>query len=111
MLTHALQYRQAMKEKRQAAVAIVALEAFTKDMLLRRRDVKKLVKKDKTATEKQNEANAAAAAAAAARHAPARIRSKDVDIEKGSVEKSEIFQENFRKFSRKNIRSGNFPKF
>lgn len=83
MLTHALQYRQAMVEKRQAAVATVALEAFTKDMLLRRRDVKKLVKKDKTATEKQNEAKAAAAADAASKYMPVRINSKKTDVEKG----------------------------
>lgn len=66
MLMHALHYRQAMKEKRKAAVATVALEAFTKGMLLRRRDVHKLVQKDKTPKQKQKEAEAAAAAEAEA---------------------------------------------
>lgn len=50
-----------MKEKRQAVVATAALEAFTNDMLLRRRDIHKLVQKDKTPQQKQKEAEAAAA--------------------------------------------------
>lgn len=65
MLTYALQYRQATKEKRQAVVATAALEAFTNDMLLRRRDIHKLVQKHKTPKQKQKEADAAAAAEAA----------------------------------------------
>ena len=42
-----MQYREALQQRRQEAVATAAIEALTKDSILHRRDVKNLVKKKK----------------------------------------------------------------
>uniref|UniRef100_A0A7E4V040 Protein SPEC3 n=1 Tax=Panagrellus redivivus TaxID=6233 RepID=A0A7E4V040_PANRE len=53
---HSMQYREALQQRRQEAVATAAIEALTKDSILHRKDVKTLVKahktKDKDKTEK-----------------------------------------------------------
>ncbi|CAG9537093.1 unnamed protein product, partial [Cercopithifilaria johnstoni] len=43
IVIHSMQYRDAMVQRRQEAVATAAIEAITKDSILHRRDVKKLV--------------------------------------------------------------------
>ena len=50
-----MQYREALQQRRQEAVATAAIEALTKDSILHRRDVKTLVKqhKDKGKEEKE----------------------------------------------------------
>lgn len=54
IIIHAMQYREALLQRRQEAVATAAIEALTKDSILHRRDVKTLVKqhKDKGREEK-----------------------------------------------------------
>jgi len=47
IIIHAMQYREALQQRRQEAVATAAIEALTKDSILHRRDVKNLVKKKK----------------------------------------------------------------
>uniref|UniRef100_A0A914CE32 Uncharacterized protein n=1 Tax=Acrobeloides nanus TaxID=290746 RepID=A0A914CE32_9BILA len=44
LMIHSLQYREALQQRRQEAVATAAIEALTKDSILHRRDVKTLVK-------------------------------------------------------------------
>lgn len=43
-----MQYRDALVQRRQEAVATAAIEAITKDSILHRRDVKKLVETHQT---------------------------------------------------------------
>uniref|UniRef100_A0A0R3RR94 Protein SPEC3 n=1 Tax=Elaeophora elaphi TaxID=1147741 RepID=A0A0R3RR94_9BILA len=43
IIIHSMQYRDALVQRRQEAVATAAIEAITKDSILHRRDVKKLV--------------------------------------------------------------------
>uniref|UniRef100_A0A915PM78 Protein SPEC3 n=1 Tax=Setaria digitata TaxID=48799 RepID=A0A915PM78_9BILA len=43
IIIHSMQYRAALIQRRQEAVATAAIEALTKDSILHRRDVKKLV--------------------------------------------------------------------
>ncbi|VDK86005.1 unnamed protein product [Litomosoides sigmodontis] len=43
IIIHSMQYRTALVQRRQEAVATAAIEAITKDSILHRRDVKKLV--------------------------------------------------------------------
>uniref|UniRef100_A0A915EKV8 Protein SPEC3 n=1 Tax=Ditylenchus dipsaci TaxID=166011 RepID=A0A915EKV8_9BILA len=52
IIIHSMQYREALQQRRQEAVATAAIEALTKDSILHRRDVKTLVKahKDKVQT-------------------------------------------------------------
>uniref|UniRef100_A0AC35TRK1 Protein SPEC3 n=1 Tax=Rhabditophanes sp. KR3021 TaxID=114890 RepID=A0AC35TRK1_9BILA len=50
IIIHSLQYREALQQRRQEAVATAAIEALTKDSILHRRDVKTLVKNAKTGT-------------------------------------------------------------
>lgn len=45
-----VQYREALQQRRQEAVATAAIEALTKDSILHRRDVKTLVKTHKQQT-------------------------------------------------------------
>lgn len=40
LLIHSMQYREALQQRRQEAVATAAIEALTKDSILHRRDVK-----------------------------------------------------------------------
>jgi hypothetical protein len=56
-----VQYREALQQRRQEAVATAAIEALTKDSILHRRDVKTLVRqhKDKGREEKEKKAVAA----------------------------------------------------
>lgn len=42
-----MQYREALQQRRQEAVATAAIEALTKDSILHRKDVKTLVKAHK----------------------------------------------------------------
>uniref|UniRef100_A0AC34GT80 Uncharacterized protein n=2 Tax=Panagrolaimus TaxID=55784 RepID=A0AC34GT80_9BILA len=44
---HSMQYREALQQRRQEAVATAAIEALTKDSILHRKDVKTLVKAHK----------------------------------------------------------------
>ncbi|CAJ0590189.1 unnamed protein product [Cylicocyclus nassatus] len=44
LIIHSVQYREALMQRRQEAVATAAIEALTKDSILHRRDVKSLVK-------------------------------------------------------------------
>ncbi|KAL3083218.1 hypothetical protein niasHS_011020 [Heterodera schachtii] len=55
IIIHAMQYREALQQRRQEAVATAAIEALTKDSILHRRDVKTLVRqhKDKGKEEKE----------------------------------------------------------
>uniref|UniRef100_A0AC34QE73 Uncharacterized protein n=1 Tax=Panagrolaimus sp. JU765 TaxID=591449 RepID=A0AC34QE73_9BILA len=48
---HAIQYREALQQRRQEAVATAAIEAITKDSILHRKDVKNLVKAHKEKVE------------------------------------------------------------
>lgn len=50
-----MQYREALQQRRQEAVATAAIEALTKDSILHRRDVKTLVKQHKEANKEQRE--------------------------------------------------------
>ncbi|KAM3717951.1 Protein stum [Dirofilaria immitis] len=43
IIIHSMQYRNALMQRRQEAVATAAIEALTKDSILHRRDVKKLI--------------------------------------------------------------------
>ncbi|VDK63963.1 unnamed protein product [Onchocerca ochengi] len=43
IIIHSMQYRDALMQRRQEAVATAAIEALTKDSILHRRDVKKLI--------------------------------------------------------------------
>ncbi|KAE9547872.1 hypothetical protein FO519_008917 [Halicephalobus sp. NKZ332] len=52
IIIHAMQYREALQQRRQEAVATAAIEALTKDSILHRRDVKNLVKKKKESEKK-----------------------------------------------------------
>uniref|UniRef100_A0A0N5A8J1 Protein SPEC3 n=1 Tax=Syphacia muris TaxID=451379 RepID=A0A0N5A8J1_9BILA len=47
IIIHSMQYREALQQRRQEAVATAAIEALTKDSILHRRDVKTLVKTHK----------------------------------------------------------------
>ncbi|PIC26011.1 hypothetical protein B9Z55_018720 [Caenorhabditis nigoni] len=47
LIIHSMQYREALQQRRQEAVATAAIEALTKDSILHRRDVKTLVKSHK----------------------------------------------------------------
>uniref|UniRef100_A0A1I7X0I1 Uncharacterized protein n=1 Tax=Heterorhabditis bacteriophora TaxID=37862 RepID=A0A1I7X0I1_HETBA len=47
LIIHSMQYREALQQRRQEAVATAAIEALTKDSILHRRDVKTLVKTHK----------------------------------------------------------------
>uniref|UniRef100_A0A914HJ47 Aminoacyl-transfer RNA synthetases class-II family profile domain-containing protein n=1 Tax=Globodera rostochiensis TaxID=31243 RepID=A0A914HJ47_GLORO len=47
IIIHAMQYREALQQRRQEAVATAAIEALTKDSILHRRDVKTLVRQHK----------------------------------------------------------------
>ncbi|CAD5224146.1 unnamed protein product [Bursaphelenchus okinawaensis] len=47
IIIHSMQYREALQQRRQEAVATAAIEALTKDSILHRRDVKTLVKQHK----------------------------------------------------------------
>ncbi|KAE9416741.1 hypothetical protein Angca_008401 [Angiostrongylus cantonensis] len=47
IIIHSMQYRDALQQRRQEAVATAAIEALTKDSILHRRDVKTLVKTHK----------------------------------------------------------------
>jgi len=47
IIIHSMQYREALQQRRQEAVATAAIEALTKDSILHRRDVKTLVKAHK----------------------------------------------------------------
>ncbi|KAH7725105.1 Protein Y97E10AL.1 [Aphelenchoides avenae] len=60
LIIHSMQYREALQQRRQEAVATAAIEALTKDSILHRRDVRTLVKahKDKVQTNKTNEKEA-----------------------------------------------------
>ncbi|CAK5024657.1 unnamed protein product [Meloidogyne enterolobii] len=61
---HAMQYREALQQRRSEAVATAAIEALTKDSILHRRDVKTLVKQHKDrGKEEKGKAEAAAKAA------------------------------------------------
>uniref|UniRef100_A0A0K0FVR2 Protein stum homolog (inferred by orthology to a human protein) n=1 Tax=Strongyloides venezuelensis TaxID=75913 RepID=A0A0K0FVR2_STRVS len=48
IIIHSIQYREALQQRRQEAVATAAIEALTKDSILHRKDVKALVKNAKT---------------------------------------------------------------
>ncbi|CAJ0929739.1 unnamed protein product, partial [Mesorhabditis belari] len=50
LIIHSMQYRDALQQRRQEAVATAAIEALTKDSILHRRDVKTLVKTHKEQT-------------------------------------------------------------
>uniref|UniRef100_A0A0N4UNP3 Protein DETOXIFICATION n=1 Tax=Dracunculus medinensis TaxID=318479 RepID=A0A0N4UNP3_DRAME len=50
LIIHSMQYREALQQRRQEAVATAAIEALTKDSILHRRDVKSLVKAHKIQT-------------------------------------------------------------
>lgn len=55
-MIHSMQYREALQQRRQEAVATAAIEALTKDSILHRKDVKTLVKahkKDKDTKENE----------------------------------------------------------
>uniref|UniRef100_A0A0K0ED68 Protein SPEC3 n=1 Tax=Strongyloides stercoralis TaxID=6248 RepID=A0A0K0ED68_STRER len=47
IIIHSIQYREALQQRRQEAVATAAIEALTKDSILHRKDVKALVKNAK----------------------------------------------------------------
>uniref|UniRef100_A0A914UJK4 Protein SPEC3 n=1 Tax=Plectus sambesii TaxID=2011161 RepID=A0A914UJK4_9BILA len=53
IITHSMQYREALQQRRQEAVATAAIEALTKDSILHRRDVKTLVRAHKTDIQNQ----------------------------------------------------------
>ncbi|KAL3985086.1 putative integral membrane protein [Acanthocheilonema viteae] len=48
IIIHSMQYRDALVQRRQEAVATAAIEAITKDSILHRRDVKKLMEAHQT---------------------------------------------------------------
>ncbi|VIO98138.1 conserved hypothetical protein [Brugia malayi] len=48
IIIHSIQYRDALVQRRQEAVATAAIEAITKDSILHRRDVRKLVEAHQT---------------------------------------------------------------
>uniref|UniRef100_A0A0N4VML7 Protein TRANSPARENT TESTA 12 n=1 Tax=Enterobius vermicularis TaxID=51028 RepID=A0A0N4VML7_ENTVE len=54
IIIHSMQYREALQQRRQEAVATAAIEALTKDSILHRRDVKTLVKSSKKPRESQS---------------------------------------------------------
>ncbi|VDK42310.1 unnamed protein product [Anisakis simplex] len=53
IMIHSMQYREALQQRRQEAVATAAIEALTKDSILHRRDVKALVKTHKMQTKER----------------------------------------------------------
>ncbi|VDM28423.1 unnamed protein product [Toxocara canis] len=53
IIIHSMQYREALQQRRQEAVATAAIEALTKDSILHRRDVKTLVKTHKMQTKER----------------------------------------------------------
>ncbi|VDK65724.1 unnamed protein product [Onchocerca ochengi] len=55
LIIYSVQYRDALRQRRQEAIATAALEALTRDSILHRRDVKTLVieHKEKTETKKE----------------------------------------------------------
>ncbi|CAI4227229.1 unnamed protein product [Auanema sp. JU1783] len=53
LIIHSMQYREALQQRRQEAVATAAIEALTKDSILHRRDVKTLVKTHKQQTKEK----------------------------------------------------------
>uniref|UniRef100_F1L9T3 Protein SPEC3 n=1 Tax=Ascaris suum TaxID=6253 RepID=F1L9T3_ASCSU len=53
IIIHSMQYREALQQRRQEAVATAAIEALTKDSILHRRDVKTLVKTHKMQTKQR----------------------------------------------------------
>ncbi|CAJ0590768.1 unnamed protein product [Cylicocyclus nassatus] len=55
LVIHSMQYREALQQRRQEAVATAAIEALTKDSILHRRDVKTLVKTHKQQTKDKKE--------------------------------------------------------
>lgn len=55
IIIHAMQYREALQQRRQEAVATAAIEALTKDSILHRRDVKTLVKQHKDKGKEERE--------------------------------------------------------
>ncbi|VDM97669.1 unnamed protein product [Thelazia callipaeda] len=59
LIIYSVQYRDAIRQRRQEAIATAALEALTRDSILHRRDVKTLVTelKEKTETKKETQTN------------------------------------------------------
>ncbi|MFH4976413.1 hypothetical protein AB6A40_003122 [Gnathostoma spinigerum] len=55
IIIHSMQYRDALQQRRQEAVATAAIEALTKDSILHRRDVKTLVKAHQTQSKRKDE--------------------------------------------------------
>ncbi|EFO25044.1 hypothetical protein LOAG_03440 [Loa loa] len=58
IIIHSMQYRDALVQRRQEAVATAAIEAITKDSILHRRDVKKLVEAHRTTSGEKQRASA-----------------------------------------------------
>ncbi|VDN40892.1 unnamed protein product [Gongylonema pulchrum] len=57
LIIYSMQYRDALRQRRQEAIATAALEALTRDTILHRRDVKTLVTehKEKSETKKESQ--------------------------------------------------------
>lgn len=55
LIIYSMQYRDALRQRRQEAIATAALEALTRDSILHRRDVKTLVNEHKEKTEMKKE--------------------------------------------------------
>uniref|UniRef100_A0A915PT81 Uncharacterized protein n=1 Tax=Setaria digitata TaxID=48799 RepID=A0A915PT81_9BILA len=55
LIIYSIQYRDALRQRRQEAIATAALEALTRDSILHRRDVKTLVTEHKEKTETKKE--------------------------------------------------------